>query len=62
MTQIVFNSQEEFEDAVMEVIKSRLSIAINAESQFNSDEIRLEVILGDYTGTMEYFTSDSASV
>lgn len=62
MTQIIFNSQEEFEDAVMDVIKQRLSIAINAESQFDSDMIRLEVTLGDYTGTVDYFTSDSATV
>lgn len=62
MTQIIFNSQEEFEDAVMEVVRNRLSISVQTETQFDSDYVRLEVLLGDYTGTTDYFTSDATSV
>lgn len=62
MTQIIFNSQEEFEDAVMEVVRNRLSVSVQTETRFDSDYVRLEVSLGDYTGTTDYFTSDATSV
>lgn len=64
MTQIIFNSFEEFEDAVMEVVRNRLSVSVQTqtETQFDSDYVRLEVSLGDYTGTTDYFTSDATSV
>lgn len=43
MTQIVFNSQEEFENAVMEVLEKRLRIKIDAQY----DPERAEIFLVD---------------
>lgn len=46
MTQIVFNSQEEFENAVMEVLEKRLRIRIdNPCAQYDSE--RAEIFLVD---------------
>lgn len=60
MTQIIFNSQEEFEDAVMETLKKRLSITLESESGFNLYTSRVEVLLGEQGG--DYFTSSSTTV
>lgn len=45
MTQITFNSQEEFENAVMDVLANRLSVRLNTFEEFG--DTMLELTLSD---------------
>lgn len=48
MTQITFNSQEEFENAVMDVLANRLSVRLNTFEEFG--DVMLELTLSDKVG------------
>ena len=51
MTQITFNSQEEFENAVMDVLANRLSVRLNTFEEFG--DVMLELTLSDKVGKDE---------
>ncbi len=53
MAKITFNSQEEFENAVMEVLNKRLRVNLNTFEEFGDQ--MLEITLSDRINDKEYF-------
>lgn len=54
MTQIIFNSQEEFEDAVMDVLCNRLRIEV-----FASEFVKIRLV-DRVDGVEEWITSNTS--
>lgn len=60
MSQITFNSQEEFENAVMEVLSKRLRINLNTFDEFGDH--MLELVLNDSISEKEFIGFEYDSV
>ena len=44
---ITFNTQEEFEEAVMLVVKDRLTVNVHCYTEYYPDQTKVEVTLSD---------------
>lgn len=58
MTQIIFNSQKEFDDAVMKVLQQRLDIEVN--KSFGGTKVRVRLVDVGWGDTKKLICQDIA--